>query len=136
MAENTAVVNKNEVVTLLDAQFPMSRSYEYHIEGAEVTKVIEVDHFTGERQEMKHRKGKRVVHKDTKGKFIRLEAYKHYLKNEYMIGTYKFSAANTNEALTIAKEKMFEMGWRNLRLMEKKSDGWGVCKVIPSFETM
>lgn len=54
---------------------------------------------------------------------------------EYMIGTYKFDAESVGEALSIAKKKMFEMGWRNLRLMKNNNEGWGVCRVIPSFET-
>jgi hypothetical protein len=53
---------------------------------------------------------------------------------EFMVGTYKFFSENVDEALKIAKRKMFEKGWRNLRLMKKGVDGWGVCRLIPSFE--
>ncbi|WP_445506828.1 hypothetical protein [Niallia sp. 03190] len=56
------------------------------------------------------------------------------LQDEYMIGSSKFTAANQKVAVVIAKRKMFEKGWRNLRLMKKCSDGWGVCELIPSFE--
>ncbi|WP_438357560.1 hypothetical protein [Bacillus pseudomycoides] len=54
---------------------------------------------------------------------------------EFMVGTFKFKANSVDEALLEAKKKMLEMGWRNLRLMKKHSDGWGVCCSIPSFET-
>ncbi|MFS0905737.1 hypothetical protein AB3N02_22075 [Priestia aryabhattai] len=54
--------------------------------------------------------------------------------NQYMIGTYKFEADTVESALKIAKRKMFEKGWRNLRLMHKYNDGWGVCRFIPQYE--
>ncbi|MGV4321253.1 hypothetical protein P9294_gp093 [Bacillus phage FADO] len=54
---------------------------------------------------------------------------------DFMIGAHKFSANSIDEALLLAKKKMIEEGWRNLRLMIKSDDGWGVCRVIPSFET-
>lgn len=53
---------------------------------------------------------------------------------EYMIGTYKFECDNDDDALKIAKRVMLEKGWRNLRLMRKEKDGWGVRRIIPSFE--
>ncbi len=53
---------------------------------------------------------------------------------DFMVGTLKFKANSVDEAVLIAKKKMLEMGWRNLRLMKKYSDGWGVCCSIPSFE--
>ncbi|WP_180232338.1 hypothetical protein [Priestia megaterium] len=53
---------------------------------------------------------------------------------EYMIGTYKFQSETVEDALKIAKRKMFEKGWRNLRLMSKGKDGWGVCRFIPEYE--
>ncbi|MBU8576448.1 hypothetical protein ACQKEX_14560 [Bacillus pumilus] len=53
---------------------------------------------------------------------------------EFMIGTFKFNSETEADALQIAKKKMFEKGWRNLRLMKNTADGWEVSKVIPSFE--
>lgn len=53
----------------------------------------------------------------------------------FMIGTHKFTANSIDEALLLAKKKMIQEGWRNLRLMIKNDDEWGVCRVIPSFET-
>ena len=54
--------------------------------------------------------------------------------HEYMIGSIKFTAAHDDEAVSMAKKDMFKHGWRNLRLMKKEKDGWGVCKIIPGFE--
>ncbi|GAB6553029.1 hypothetical protein bcgnr5378_06310 [Bacillus cereus] len=54
---------------------------------------------------------------------------------EFMVGTFKFEAGSVDDALLIAKKQMFEMGWRNLRLMTKDLNGWKFCSSILSFET-
>lgn len=55
---------------------------------------------------------------------------------EYMVGLFKFNADTDDQAVLIAKKEMLKHGWRNLRLLKKGPDGWEVCRVIPSFETM
>jgi hypothetical protein len=55
------------------------RTYEYHIEGADVVKVY--NHQEGRRVEMPFRKNKaRAIHENKKGKYIKLDSYKHYIK--------------------------------------------------------
>lgn len=53
---------------------------------------------------------------------------------EFMIGPFKFTSENEESAIKKAKKIMISKGLRNLRLMKKYEEGWGVCRVIPSFE--
>lgn len=54
------------------------RTYEYHLEGADVINVY--NHQNGKRHEMPFRKGRtRKVYTDSNGSYIKLDNYKHYL---------------------------------------------------------